>query len=116
MKRRFRLKKSTDFQRVRRAGKSYAHPLVVLIAYPNEGQATRFGVAAGRSLGGAVQRNRARRLLRAGLASLIPRVLPGWDVVLLARGPLLAVRAQEAQSAIQALLGRAKLLRQNDAV
>ncbi|MBN1149432.1 MAG: ribonuclease P protein component [Anaerolineales bacterium] len=114
MKRRFRLTKSTNFQRVRRLGKSYAHPLVVLLALPNQAERSRFGVAAGRALGGAVQRNRAKRLIRAALQPCLAAVPAGWDIVLIARRPLAEASFQQTRAAIVSLLRRAELLREID--
>ena len=110
MRRNFRLTRSTDFQRVRRFGKSYAHPLLVLVALPNDRQASRFGVAAGRSVGSAVRRNRAKRLLREALHSCLPSISPGWDVVLIARRPMAEATLQSTQAALSVLLRRAHLL------
>ena len=110
MNRRFRLASSADFKRVRRFGKSFAHPLVVLIALRNELEQSRFGVAAGRSVGNAVERNRAKRLVRAALQPLIPSIKPGWDIVCLARHPLPSVKCQDVQTALTALLKRAHLI------
>ncbi len=111
MKRRFRLNRSGDFERVRRLGKSYAHPLAVLIALRNNTDRIRVGVAAGRSVGGAVQRNRAKRLLRASITPLLPRIQPGWDMVLIARKPLIGARTAELLTALEQLLQRADLLK-----
>ena len=113
MKRRYRLTRSTDFQQVRRSGKSYAHPLLVLAVYSrNEPSAlapSRFGIAARRSLGNAVQRNRVRRRLRAAMHSRLPALRSGWDVVLIARKPLMEAGFNELQSALDQLLRRANL-------
>src|SRR4030065_72518 len=78
MDRQRRLTGSSDFQRVRTSGTSYAHPFVVLVACPNDMPLSRFGVTAGRQLGSAVRRNRAKRRLRAALDALQPHPLPGW--------------------------------------
>ncbi|HNT23250.1 MAG TPA: ribonuclease P protein component [Anaerolineales bacterium] len=110
MKRSFRLTRSTDFKRVRQFGKSYAHPLVVLVTLPNPGTDSRCGVAAGRSLGGAVQRNRAKRMLREAMRPLMTVIRPGWDLLLLSRRPLAQAQLPEIQSALQQLLRRAGLL------
>ena len=110
MKRRFRLTRSKDFERVRRFGKSYAHPLVVLIAHPNELQQVRIGVAAGKSLGGAVVRNRAKRLLRAAAAPLAPSIHSGHDLVLLARRPMNQAKSPQVKSVLETLFKRAKLI------
>jgi ribonuclease P protein component len=111
VQRRFRLTKWTDFKRVRRTGKSYAHPLVVLVACVGEGEATHFGVTAGRSVGNAVQRNQAKRRLRAALQPYLGRALPGWDVVLIARAPLANASFAAVEAALAELLRRSRLLK-----
>lgn len=111
MKRNFRLTRSTDFKRVRNAGKSYAHPLVVLVASPSAEETLKVGVTAGRSVGGAVERNRAKRLLREAMRLLIPGVRTGWDLILIARKPLASASFDQVQSTLLQLMQRAKLLK-----
>ena len=96
---------------MRRLGKSYAHPLIVLIANPNQDQAVRVGVAAGRSVGGAVERNRGKRVLRAVLRALLPDIHPGWDLVFLARRDLPGATYEQTRSAVKDLLKRASLFK-----
>jgi ribonuclease P protein component len=119
------LKSATDFERVRRDGRSHAHPLVVLVARqrgPAEltvrlpGGASRpeprprLGFVAGRAVGGAVDRNRAKRLLREAARALAAQMAPGWDVLLIARRPLAEAHLAETQAALHQLLRRAHLL------
>jgi ribonuclease P protein component len=104
------LTRSTDFKRVRRLGKSYAHPLLVLITLANDKTSSRFGVFAGRAVGKAVKRNRAKRLIREGLRQFLPSITPGWDILLLARRPMSEASLEETQQAIHNLLFRADLL------
>jgi ribonuclease P protein component len=111
VKRRFRLTRTTDFKRVRRFGRSFAHPLVVLVVLPDEAGKLRFGITAGKSVGGAVQRNRAKRILRSVLRPLLLRSSSGWHAVLIARKPILDAPFTDVQSATQMLLKRAGLLR-----
>ena len=110
MQRQFRLTRSTDFKRVRRIGKSYARPLIVLIAIENSLPITRVGVAAGRSVGNAVKRNRAKRLIRAATRELHPQIASGWDLVIIARAPIIQVQMSQVRTALQDLLQRANLL------
>ncbi len=110
MNRDFRLTQSTDFKRVRRSGKSYAHPLVVLVVLPSEGERTRFGVTAGKSVGKAVQRNRAKRLIREAMRPLLPEIKPGWMAVLIARNPILTAEFTEIQGCLKRLFTRANML------
>jgi ribonuclease P protein component len=107
MNRKYRLTRSTDFKRVRRTGKAYAHPLVVLITNPAETGSLRIGVAAGKSVGGAVQRNRVKRLLREAARGELAHLKPGWDMVLLARTPSSGASLAEITSALRSLMIRA---------
>lgn len=110
MQRKFRLTRSTDFKRVRRDGKSYAHPYVVLLVQASEAPRVRVGVTAGRSVGGAVQRNRAKRMLREAIRPLLPELNPGWDMILIARPTILTASLLEIHQAIIQLLHRANIL------
>ena len=113
MQRKFRLTRSEDFKRVRRFGKSYAHPLVVLIALKNETSETsriRVGVAAGRTIGTAVTRNRTKRLLREAMRTLLPNVASNQDLILIARPGLAAASLTETRQALQNLLKRAQII------
>ena len=110
MNKRFRLKKSSDFQRVRRAGKAIAHPFVVLLYLPNESDQVRVGVAAGKSIGNAVQRNRAKRVLRAAMQVFLADLRPGFDIILIARKPVLKARSTDLINILQPRLEKAGLL------
>lgn len=110
MQRSFRLTRSEDFEGARRSGKSYAHRLLVLLVRKNESGQRRVGVAAGRTVGNAVKRNRAKRLLRAAMQSLVSSLVPGWDVVLIARPPLVSSNCAEVREVLETLLRRAELV------
>ena len=110
MQRKFRLTRSEDFKRVRRSGKSYAHPLVVLIVQPHEQPRIKVGVAAGRTVGTAVHRNRAKRLLREAMRALLPRIVSNLDLILIARPGLVTATLEETHQALLSLLQRAKIL------
>jgi len=110
VQRNFRLTRSEDFKRVRRDGKSYAHPLVVLIVQNNDQPRVRVGVAAGKSVGTAVIRNRAKRLLREAMRTLIPTIASGTDLILIARPALASAALADAQHALENLLQRARIL------
>ena len=110
MQRRFRLTRSEDFKRVRRSGKSYAHPLVVLIVKKSDQPHVRVGVAAGRTVGTAVTRNRAKRLLREAMRTMIPNIATNLDLILIARAGLAAASLEDTRQALQNLLQRAQIL------
>jgi ribonuclease P protein component len=114
VKRKIRLTRSTEFKRVRRSGKSYAHPLIVLIVEVNLQETTRVGVSAGRSIGNAVERNRAKRRMREAMRPILPALRPGWNLILLARKPLLQAEFPRIQAALLQLLERSDLLKSTD--
>ena len=109
MKRNYRLTRSNDFQRVRQSGKSYAHSLIVLIKLPNPDGLLKIGVSAGKAVGNAITRNRAKRRMRASLSSLFTNIQPGWDLVFLARKPISEAAFEEILAAEIQLLKRAGL-------
>ena len=110
MQRSFRLTRSEDFKRVRRSGKSYAHPLVVLIVQTHEQAQIQIGIAAGRTVGTAVHRNRAKRLLREAIRTLLPNLVSNLDLILIARPGLANATLEDTRQALLNLLGRAQIL------
>jgi ribonuclease P protein component len=110
VKRKFRLRRSSDFNRVRQTGKVYAHPFLVLKVLPNEENRLRIGITASKAVGGAVDRNRAKRRLRAVMDALIPQLPTGWDVVLVARKPVVTARYNDLTEVVMDLLSRASLI------
>lgn len=102
-----RLTRATDFKRVRRTGKSYAHPLLVLIAAANDHPFSRVGVTTSRSFRTAVARNRARRRLRHAVHPRMVEISPGWDLVFIARPALIDAEWKRLEEAIMTLLAQA---------
>jgi ribonuclease P protein component len=83
-----RLSRSGEFDRVYRDGSSHATRHLVLYSFPRreeENRDARLGVSASRKVGGAVDRNRAKRALREAFWELGDRLPEGHDFVLVAR-------------------------------
>jgi ribonuclease P protein component len=104
-----RLRRTADLTRVRREGRSWTHPLLVLVAHPNGLERTRVGVTASRRVGPATARNRARRLLREAARHVHPALPPGWDLLLVARAQILRAREPQVREALTGLVERAGL-------
>ncbi len=111
MNRKFRLTSSTDIKRVRRSGKSYAHPFVILIVDRNHLDRSRFGVTTTRTLNSAVARNKAKRRLRESLRPELELVKSGWDCVWVARPGLTDAPWTDLRSAVQDLLDRSGVIK-----
>ncbi len=109
MKRAQRLRGRNDFERVRRSGRSWSNRLLVLAAFRNELDITRIGFAAGKRIGSAVARNRAKRLMREAAAAAYPHIAPGWDLVLIARGGIVGLRMEQVAEALEELVRQAGL-------
>jgi len=110
VKRRFRLTRSNDIKRVRRVGKSYAHPLVVLVLSFTPETSTRIAIITGKSIGGAVERNRVRRRMRAICASFLPSMKKGFQAVLIGRAPSGGATFEELEQSVENVFRRANLI------
>ena len=94
---------------MRSAGRSWAHPLLVLYARPNGLDQTRVGFAVSKRIGNAVTRNRVRRRLREALRLRLPAVQPGWDLLFIARSPLATADFAQLSAVVEQVLRRAGL-------
>jgi ribonuclease P protein component len=111
-----RLSRSAEFDRVYRQGRSVANRYLVLYSFPRGGDETpRLGLSVGRKVGGAVERNLVKRLLREAFGGSETDLAPGYDVVVVARadaGPLAQTRGLAGISeAVGELLAKAGLRR-----
>ena len=64
------------------------HFVLVLAPGPAPDQPARLGITASRRIGGAVQRNRAKRIIRAAFCVTRELWLPGVDLVVIVKKPL----------------------------
>ncbi|MFL5869573.1 MAG: ribonuclease P protein component [Solirubrobacterales bacterium] len=87
-RKRGRLSRSGDFDRVYRDGHSHANRFLVMYSFPrpdSPDQGTRLGVSVSRKVGGATERNKVKRALREAFWSLDPALPADHDFVLVAR-------------------------------
>ena len=98
--------------RVRQEGRSLANAMLVLGYLPNQLKQNRTAVIAGRSIGGAVQRNYSKRRIRTAFQTLQPELNQGYDLVLIARKPMLVSEYRSVIDGMKSLLLQAGLLKE----
>lgn len=112
MKQSYTLKKNSDFRRLYGKGKSAAAPYLVVYCRKNRLDHNRTGYTVSTKLGGAVVRNRVRRRLREIVRLNRGRLLPGWDVVLVARTRAVDAPYRQLERAYLTLCAKLGLLRE----
>lgn len=89
------LKENKDFRRLYYRGRSQASSCLVTYAMKSRENETRYGITTSKKIGSAVERNRAKRIIRAAYSLLEPRLDGAYDFVFVARTKTPQVKMQE---------------------
>ena len=95
MKRSDKLKQNWEFRRLYSRGKCVATSAFVLYFLKGKPGRVRLGITAGKKLGCAVKRNRAKRVISAAFDSCSPYIKQGYDFCLVARGKVLSLKSTQ---------------------
>ena len=104
------LRKQSDFSRVYKQGKSKGSRFAVILYRRNGLKFTRTAFVASKKVGNSVERNRSRRLMRAAYRAVEPNIQSGYDIVFVARAPIIDSKEPEVERQLKKTLEGAGIL------
>lgn len=106
-----KLKENRDFRRAYNRGKVFVTSFAVVYINKNRFGDTRLGITAGKKVGKAVKRNRAKRVITAAFRSVFPKIRDGLDFVIVARTRILNVKSTDFAVTLEKTLESAGALK-----
>mgnify|MGYP001533395844 FL=1 len=107
------VKENYEFRRIYRKGKSAVSPQLVIYCQRNRRGHSRLGVSVSTKLGCAVVRNRVRRRIREIYRLNKAKMLPGYDLIVVARVRVVETDYQKLDRTYLRLLEQLDLLRED---
>lgn len=96
-----KLKQNYEFHRAYNRGVACVTSVFVLYVVKGRKDKVRLGITATKKIGGAVDRNRARRVITAGFAAVFPYVAPGYDYIIVARTRILGTKSTKVAETLE---------------
>ncbi len=109
-----KLKLNKEFRRAYGRGKSFVYPEIVIYIFKTRADSVRFGITAGKKIGSAVMRNRAKRLITAAMRECLPNISAGCDVVFVARSRIYRLKSYEIAGIFKGCLKQCDMWRNDD--
>ena len=109
-----KLKLNKQVRRLYGRGKSFAHRGFITYVLPNKTGTVNYGITVSKKLGGAVERNRAKRLITAAFRECLPHLNTGFDAVFVARSGIFSYKSYELAAAMLSHLANFKASEQDD--
>jgi ribonuclease P protein component len=104
------LNENRDFRRLYSRGKSLVNPALVTYVMKNRAGFCRVGITTSKKIGNAVERNRARRVIREAYRQLQPKIKGNYDLVFVARVRTIRMKSTDIQAVMTEQLARLGLI------
>ena len=104
-----KIKENRDFRRAYNRGKSFVSPYIVVYVNKNRTGEKRLGITAGKKIGNAVKRNRAKRVIYAAFRACEELISPGYDFVIVARTRILSAKSTHVARSLEKILDTANI-------
>lgn len=104
-----KLKQNWEFHRAYNRGVSLVAPSHVLYVCKGKKAQLRLGITAGKKIGTAVSRNRAKRVITAAFDACAPHLPTGYDFVVVARTRILNTKSNIVAAAFERQLKQVNL-------
>ena len=114
MKKLQKIKTNRDFHRIYNRGKSYVAPTVVTYIRRRNGDGIYLGITSSKKIGGAVQRNRAKRVITAAVRECMPNIIGGCEFIIVARTCILSAKSTEVAAILKKQLKAAQVWCENE--
>lgn len=109
-----KIKENRDFRRAYHRGKSFVSPTVAVYINKNRTGEVRLGITAGKKIGNAVCRNRAKRVIYAAFRDCLEKIAPGYDFVIVARTRILSVKSTQVAKELDKIISSAAFCKRNE--
>ena len=114
MKKIQRIKQNSHFKRLYQKGQSLVSPCLVCYIRKNSTGEVKLGLTVSKKIGGAVERNRAKRVMRVAARAALNAGLSSADMLLVARGKTPFVKSTRVEKELLSLLKSAGYLSKGD--
>lgn len=109
-----KLKLNKDFRRIYGRGRSFVNPAFVTYVLKNRSDDIRIGITVSKKIGGAVSRNRAKRIITAAFRECATHIPCGYDFVFVARTRILNSKSQSIAADMMKNLVAAEVVKKSD--
>lgn len=109
-----KVKENREFRRAYNKAKSYVTPFIVVYIIKNRSLGVRLGITAGKKIGKAVCRNRAKRVITAAFRQCLPNISGNFDFIIVARSRILTAKSTVIADSLFKVLKTAGILKKGE--